>query len=374
MEYDAIVTGAGPAGAAAAYELVRRGERVLVLDKSVFPRDKVCGEFVGPAAWEFLESACLREKIAAMGYQPINKAVLCSGRSSLEIDLGKPGAFGISRRRLDALLVDRAKEAGAEVIEGILVTGMEQAGGDRGVVKAVRRSSKTVEVFEASRMIDARGRTAWRFESSRGGRRAMFGFKAHYRGVDHPRDVLILFFLGRGYGGISGIENGEYNACFLMDLNQCPSSLIGKDPDQFMRWIFRKDPELDRLMKDAVRSSRLEVVGPVPSGVRPPEAGAPGIYRAGDAFGAIDPFFGDGIALALETGRLAAACETQAAYCEAVLKSIKKRFALARAVRRLSDRPLLLGAIFRALSLNRALPRYLFRMAHGIGEVHESPS
>ena len=135
--WDAIVVGAGPAGATAAYHLARAGADVLLLDRACFPRDKPCGGGVTERAARLLPFAL----------DPVVEDVatrvdlrLRYGRTIVRGD-GVPLVYLTQRRRLDHYLAQRAAEAGADFRDGVRVTRLEEdtvwAAGERYEAEAV---------------------------------------------------------------------------------------------------------------------------------------------------------------------------------------------------------------------------------------------
>src|SRR5438105_3108261 len=120
--YDLAIAGAGLAGASLALRMARAGARVVVLDAGQFPRDKLCGEFLSPESWGVLERLGVSEAVEGTGYQAIRRVRLSTPRGQvLEARMSGPDdrpGIGLSRSLLDDLLVRRAREAGAEVLEG----------------------------------------------------------------------------------------------------------------------------------------------------------------------------------------------------------------------------------------------------------------
>ncbi len=136
---DVVVVGAGPSGAACAYWLAEAGLDVVVLEKKHFPRDKTCGDGVTPRAVRQLEAMGLGEEIA-QHHSFIGLRAIAFGR---ELDLAwpthkdlSPEGYVITRAELDALVAERAEKAGAELRQGVEVSGLigERPGPARGVV------------------------------------------------------------------------------------------------------------------------------------------------------------------------------------------------------------------------------------------------
>jgi geranylgeranyl reductase family protein len=129
VDVDVVVIGAGPAGAAAAVTLARAGRSVRVIDKATFPRDKICGDGLTTGALRLLDDLGL-DPSAIPSWQPVDDVVVTSP-SGREVTFPLPrgaGTYAVVARRmeLDAALVDLAREAGAEVLEGHALTGAHE--------------------------------------------------------------------------------------------------------------------------------------------------------------------------------------------------------------------------------------------------------
>ena len=129
MTWDAIVIGAGPAGSVAAREIALRGRRVLLVDKTHFPRQKVCGCCLNRAAIRTLERLGLDHVLEDAA--PIDRITISAGKRSADISLH--GSVAISREVFDARLVAAAVNAGVEFRPGFYV-----ARGDRTFLSQAR--------------------------------------------------------------------------------------------------------------------------------------------------------------------------------------------------------------------------------------------
>jgi len=130
VDVDVAVVGAGPAGSAAAISLARAGARVAVVDKATFPRDKCCGDGLTTGALRLLEQLGV-SPLALPSWHPVDAAWIRSP-SGRVVELPLPEGHGVyagiaRRAELDALLVDRARAAGAAVHEGAALIGARQA-------------------------------------------------------------------------------------------------------------------------------------------------------------------------------------------------------------------------------------------------------
>src|SRR5208283_3655674 len=128
LDAEVIVVGGGPAGATAAYYLAKGGRRVTVLDRQIFPRDKVCGDFVGPAAIKELQDMGIPELADIKDANVIETArVFLDGEELISAPMPKLSAMPeagriIPRKTLDAWIFGAARKAGATTIENALVT------------------------------------------------------------------------------------------------------------------------------------------------------------------------------------------------------------------------------------------------------------
>ena len=164
--YDAIIIGGGPAGSSAAISLAQRGARVLVLEEKRMPRGKLCGEFITPECFPSLERLGVMDRMLAAGAQKITRVNLIgSNGESVQTHISKmsndaPWAMSLSRARFDQILFDRAREAGAECIEGLAVKGCVYDGEHPGGIEALSLADGKQVSFKARLIIDASGRNS----------------------------------------------------------------------------------------------------------------------------------------------------------------------------------------------------------------------
>src|SRR6202167_3804014 len=132
---DVVVVGGGPAGAAAAARLAALGFRIVLIDRASFPRDKVCGDFVGPTALAELADLGVAQTEAFQATSKMADLALHVDGDQLPV-MGIPQVDGlpgygrvIPRLELDAWILDAARQAGATVLDGRKVTAMQQVPG-----------------------------------------------------------------------------------------------------------------------------------------------------------------------------------------------------------------------------------------------------
>jgi geranylgeranyl reductase family protein len=300
-KYDIIVVGGGPAGTAAAITAARAGQHVLLLERGRLPRQKVCGEFVSAEGVETLRELDPETAERLLDGAPrIRLARLFVDTQTVAVPV-EPEAASITRYALDHALWSAAEAAGAECRQEIEAQAVEGEGPYRVTVVTAEGGCPPQEL-EATALIDASGRWS-RLRRGSGtlpqptGRRRCIGLKAHFAtgelAVTTQASVDLYFFEG-GYCGVQPISEGRTNACAMVRADRASS----------LAEVFALHPALAersrgwRAVGEAVATSPLVFERPRP--VRDQ------VLCAGDAAGFVDPFIGDGITLALRSGRLAA--------------------------------------------------------------------
>ncbi|MET8573656.1 geranylgeranyl reductase family protein [Streptomyces sp. NPDC005012] len=326
---DAIVVGAGPSGATAAYHLARAGLDVLLLEKTAFPREKVCGDGLTPRAVKQLVAMGIDISPEA-GWLRNRGLRVISGGMRMELDWPQLATFpdhGLVRRRddFDERLARQAQKAGARLTEHCTVTGPvrdDRTGRITGVHATLGGDRRPV-TYRAPLVVAADGNSS----------RLSLGMGLHRR-QDRPMGVAVRTYFtsprhdddyleswlelpdrpgpeGRllpGYAWVFGMGDGTCN----VGLGVLDASLPYRDPD--WRGILRTWcaglPEdwgfTPENMTGPIRGAAL------PMGFNRQPHYADGLLLAGDAAGAVNPFNGEGIAYAMESGRTAAEVIAQA--------------------------------------------------------------
>lgn len=284
MNFEVGIIGAGPAGSAAAITLARAGASVALFERGSFPRDKVCGEFLSPEVARLVDGlGCADEFRRAQPARITRARLVPRSGQHFEFELPAP-AWGLSRRRFDALLAEAAVAAGARLFERAEVCRIEE---NTGSVET--RDGRS---FQARRVLLAAGRHSI-LDPLPSTTREYFGFKAHFQGPCEP--CVELYFFDGGYCGVSPVEDGLVNVCALVERR-----LLG--PGGAER-VIAGIPALHRRLAELRRVMPFLYTGPVALGWRAHDSSH---AAAGDAAMFIDPFTGDGMSLALESGAVAA--------------------------------------------------------------------
>ncbi len=315
LQRDVVVVGAGPAGSSAAYWLARAGLDVLVLEKAHFPREKVCGDGLTPRGVAAL--AAMGIDVADDGWVRHRGLRVHGGGQVVEVDwprLARWPAGGLIRTRadLDAQLARHAVAAGAEVRFGVTVA--EPLLDDAGRVCGVRATDG--EEFRATLVISAEGLSGRLAKAVGLNRRADVPLGVAVRQYlpttrSHDPYLDISFDLTDrgpdaasmpGYGWFFGMGDGTANVGFgLLDTRSA-----GADDTRtvYRRWLrslpasWGIDPESP--------GTPLRGAG-LPTSLSRRPAYTRGLLLVGDSAGTVNPFNGEGISYAMETGRTGAA-------------------------------------------------------------------
>ncbi|HXM36500.1 MAG TPA: FAD-dependent oxidoreductase, partial [Pyrinomonadaceae bacterium] len=223
--YDVVIAGAGPAGTSAAIHLAQRGARVLLAEQKKFPRAKLCGEFISPECLDHFSQLGVSAMMASAGGARLTQTVFYSrdGRSvsvPSEWFGNQNAALGLSRAEMDQRLLVRAREAGVEVLEETLASGLLRDG--ERVTGMRLKSGDVISDVSAPVVIDATGRTRalirhFADHKARSGRQrpSLVAFKAHLENAQVAEGTCEIYFYPGGYGGLSSVEKGLSNLCFI---------------------------------------------------------------------------------------------------------------------------------------------------------------
>jgi len=317
-----VVIGAGPSGSVAATLLARAGLDVTIVESRPFPRMKVCGEYISPAATFILESMIPPHELIAAGARRVN-------RMELEVHGQRrcwktpDAAWSLSRATLDTLLLRRAAAAGASVLQPAAVRSVRYTDERAAITLADGRvlESDLVVHADSSGRHDPAGPIPLATN--------LLAHKCLLRMPDEPPDTVVMRICPGAYIGTIGVERGLHTCALVARRDLC-----------------RKFENVDAMVATVwpgfhpgMRASPWKSSGVARS--RYVHPGHPRSIRLGNAAAAVDPVGGEGIGLALWAGAqlgahakdLAALASSPARDHLAALSALERKLATAYAQR-----------------------------------------
>lgn len=320
---DVVVVGAGPAGSATAYWLASAGHNVVVVERKHLPRDKTCGDGLTPRSVHQLEAMGLGPSLS-IGHRYDGLRALAFGR---ELSLGWPAAPGmpsvgyvVTRAVLDELVARRASAVGARVIEGAEVIGSIArpnglADGPMGGVIVADKDHGGTTRITARYIVVADGANSRLGRAVGAERNRAFPLGMALRGyywsprhderfIESHLDVRLRDgSVAPGYGWIFPVGDGRVNVG--VGLLSTDRRCKGVNTSQLFDAFVEHAPASWGLSE--ATSCGSPTGGKLPMGLSVGPRVGPDYLLVGDAAGSINPFNGEGIAYAYETGRMAAA-------------------------------------------------------------------
>jgi geranylgeranyl reductase family protein len=310
-----IVVGGGPAGSSTAFFLARQGYDVTVFDKARFPRDKTCSEYLSPQASRILaDMNALSEveesgaaQLAGMRVHAPNGATI---HGEFAADHGFKGyrdrGLAIRRTILDSILLNRARDAGARIEEGVRVTDVIRS--TAGIVTGVSTidasgnpSERTAGiVIGADGLRSVIGRRLGLIRPAGWPRR--IALVTHYQGVERLGEFGEMHVERGGYCGVASVGNGLTNVAVVVPVARAAE--VAVDRAEFLESWIAERPKLAAMFGHATRVSPVRATGPFASSAR--RAFVKGAALVGDAADFFDPFTGEGIYTALRGGEILA--------------------------------------------------------------------
>lgn len=376
-EFDVAIVGAGPAGSATAITLATRGYRVALLDRAVFPRDKLCGDFINPINWPVLEELKVDRQLLGLPHTKVSRFRLTTADgaeavSALPVQAERPYGLGLRRYYLDHVLLAQAKRVGVSVNEGIKLKALAEQ--PRGWRLDMSRGGEPFSL-RAKLLVGADGRNSWvarqlGVPSPAAKRSATVGFEIQLQNVPSDAGSVEIHQFTGGYGGIVRVDDSRVNLCFTVR-----RTLLGKSIsfESLRARVLDDNPFLKALLRAGEPVSEFRSVSPVYFPAR--RCFGDGYLLVGDAARVTEPVTGEGIYLALRSGQLGAATIAAAlaegklsaarlsGYGRACQAEFTARLRLNSLIRNLAYRPKVLSLAVRFL---RRRERLLESLVHAV--------
>jgi flavin-dependent dehydrogenase len=318
MKFDAIIIGGGPGGAVAGLFLAKAGWSVAIVEKSRFPRQKVCGEFLSATNLELLRQLGVAGKFSELAGPKVTSVSLFAGETILTSPMPQPriGAEScgraLGRDQLDTILLHHAADAGATVFQPWSATELAR-NENTFACRITDRESQQDRELQSRVVIAAHGSwengnlpTQLPKNSAKPG--DLFGFKARFRDSRLPDGTMPLLVFPGGYGGMVHTDGGRtsLSCCVRRDrleklrkINSTASAGEG---------VLAHIKNSCRGAREALAGAKLDgtilSVGPIRPGIRKPYRN--GIFLTGNAAGEAHPVIAEGISMAMQSAWLLA--------------------------------------------------------------------
>lgn len=342
MMEDCVIIGGGIAALSAANQLADAGLKPLLIEANSYPAHRICGEFISPECHPTLNNWNI-----ALSSSMTNCRFI-QGSDQMEFTLPKP-AKSCSRYHFDTQLLERAKSKGAQILTNTKMISLQKT-------SDYELTLSNGQTIKARHLMIGTGKLP---NMSTQMPLKYIGMKAHFTGIDLQNTLEMHLFPG-GYLGISPIDHETTNIACLLRLDRFP---------QFNPEIFIKSlPSLNKKLSQAKMLFPKWLVGQVPEfGIRKNPHWDKAFW-IGDAAGSIPPISGEGLALAVFSGCMAAdyllkSDSTQ--FQQDWLAQVKKRFIYAKLLHKTMLNPFTSKIAIKIGNLFPSTPQYFWGATRG---------
>ena len=291
-----IIIGGGLAGLTAAIHILKSGFAVTLIEKSMYPQHKVCGEYISNEVKPYLD--WLELDISSLGPSSISRFEL-TAESGKSVCANLPiGGFGISRFSLDHFLLEQARLHGAEIITDTV--NQVDFNNNQFQVHTATSGTLTAELvigaYGKRSVIDQKLQRPFIQKKS-----PWLAVKAHYK-AEFENDLVALHNFKGGYCGVSKVENDRVNICYLTDYAHFKAH---KNLQDFQQQVLFKNPHLKQIFeRSSPRFEQPITISQISFDAKEP------VYQhmlmIGDTAGLIHPLCGNGMAMAIHSAKICA--------------------------------------------------------------------
>lgn len=312
--YDAIIVGAGPAGGSTAFFLAKAGLNVAVIERAEYPRRKVCGEFVSATTFPILDTIGIGDAARSGGGPPVSRLGVCGREAIVTAPMPVPNSGSgagrtVHRDLLDAMLLEAARNRGAEVYQPWKAVGLEtDSDGHRLTIE----SGGEVQTLRAPIIVAAHG--SWEPGSlptqpaKSNAPSDLLAFKAYYHGATFDSDLITLVGFPDGYGGMvyRDADTLGFSVCIRRDrISRCRTEFPAANAgESVLQYVAKSVRGIAEALEGATYECPPFGAGPMRPGIRTGYTN--GIFRVGNAAGEAHPAIAEGISIAIQSGVLLA--------------------------------------------------------------------
>jgi flavin-dependent dehydrogenase len=301
--FDAAVIGAGPAGATLARLLAQAGWSVALVEKSEFPRRKVCGEFISAAAMPVLEACGIAQAFLAAAGPPVTHVGVYAGNAMLAAPQARHWGRALGREHLDTLLRDAAAMAGAQLFQPAELVALERRADGFVCTLDTGAYIEARKIIAACGSWNARGVFAVRGRDPRAS--DLLAFKAHFRGTQLPHGLMPLLAFPGGYGGMVHTDDGRTSlSCCIRRDALAVARHGGKAGEAVLAHITATTRGVAEALHGASLDGAILSAGPIQPGIRPRHDD--GVFFTGNSAGEAHPVIAEGISMAIQSSGLLA--------------------------------------------------------------------
>jgi flavin-dependent dehydrogenase len=295
LMFDVIAIGGGLAGLCNAIHLSKCGKKVLLIEKNKYPKHKVCGEYISNEVVPYLDF--LEVNPFDFGAVKIKNFQLSTTKNNIISAKLPLGGFGISRYTLDLALAEKAKENGVVILQDSVlnVTFLEDTFQVETKKNNTFTSKITIGAFGKRSLLDVKMQRNFIQKKS-----PYLGVKIHVKG-DFKEDLVALHNFKGGYCGVSKVENGAINLCYITNY---ASFKKYKNIADFQEQVVLKN----RFLKEIFQNSEAIFEKPLSISQISFETKKPvenHVLMCGDSAGMIHPLCGNGMSMAIQSAQLA---------------------------------------------------------------------
>jgi flavin-dependent dehydrogenase len=290
-----VIVGGGLAGLISSIRLQRAGLECVLIEKKSYPFHRVCGEYISNEAAPFLKSMNLYpDEFSPPQISRFQLSAVSGKNSILPLDMG---GFGISRHTFDQFLSKQANAAGVQLLENCEVENVTFSHDQFTIHTQVNQINADVVIgsFGKRSKLDLLFKREFTLQRS-----PYVGVKYHLR-TDHPSDLIALHNFEGGYCGISNIEAGKTNLCYLVhrDIVRRSGTIERMQQD-----VMYRNPHLKRIFEHAeFLFDKPEVINEI--SFKTKSTMEDHMLMVGDAAGMITPLCGNGMAMAIHSAKIA---------------------------------------------------------------------